>query len=77
MPLSSLHRSVGQRMRAVLSAYSRFNLDSEGVYAVGDELRSPALSGPLAMPRSEPSARQLEDHEADVGSDHHDHHDGE
>jgi hypothetical protein len=77
MPRSTLLRSVSARLRAVLSAFSRFNLESEGVYAVDDEPRSPALSGPLAMPRSEPPARDVEDHETDVGGDNHDHYDRE
>jgi hypothetical protein len=77
VPLSSLRRSVGRRLRALIGAYSRLTLESEGVDESRCALRSPALAGRVAVPGSEPASRDLDHHQPDVRGDHHDDHDGE
>jgi hypothetical protein len=72
-----LRRSVGRRLRALIGAYSRLTLESEGVDESQRALSSPALPGRVVMPGSEPASRDLDDHQPDVGGDHHDHHDRE
>lgn len=77
MPMSSLRRSVGRTIRALLDAYSRLTVESEGVDESVSPSSSPALRGRVVVPGSEPSPRDLDDDQAHVRRDHHDDHDRE
>jgi hypothetical protein len=59
----SLRRWVGRRLRAVLGAYTRLTVESEGVDEVTQALSSPALPERVAMPGSEPSSGDVDEHQ--------------
>jgi len=77
VPLTLLTRSVRRGVRAVLGAYSRLTVESEGVNERADRRSSPPQSGRVVVPRRESPPGDLDDHEADVGGEDHDDHDRE
>jgi hypothetical protein len=76
--VSSLTRWAGRGLRAALVSYSRLTAESEGVDEGGARASSSqALPERIAVPRSEPSASDVEEHQPNVRGDHHDDNDRE
>ena len=73
----SLRRRVDRGLRAVLGAYTRLTVESEGVDRAAHGSSSQSLPERVAMPGGEPTSRDVDKQEPDVRGDHHDNHDRE